>query len=64
MRTRHKVIPLVLMTLALVIVGIWKFPSYLKSIYDPVEEYDYVIFQDGTTVKAKNGRALIHFLEV
>jgi hypothetical protein len=57
MRTHYKVIPLVLMTLALVIVGIWKFPAYLKSIHNPVEEYDYVIFQDGTTVKAKNGKS-------
>ena len=56
MNTRYKVIPIVLITLALVIVGIWKFPAYLRSIHSPIEEYDYVIFQDGTTVKAKNGK--------
>jgi len=56
MRTLYKVIPLVLITSALVIVGIWKFPAYLKSIHNPVEEYDYIIFQDGTRVKAKNGK--------
>jgi len=50
------VLPLLLITSALVLVGIWKFPAYLKSIHNPVEEYDYIIFQEGARVKAKNGK--------
>ncbi len=56
MKTLYKAIPLVLITLALVIVGIWAFPAYLRGIYSPVEVYDYIIFQDSTLVKAKNGK--------
>ncbi|MFX0080041.1 MAG: hypothetical protein ACFE8O_12465 [Candidatus Hermodarchaeota archaeon] len=47
---------LVLITLALVIVGIWALPAYLRDLYNPVQEYDYIIFQDDTLVKAKNGK--------
>ena len=57
MRNLYKAIPLVLIiTLALVIVGIWGFPAYLRSVYIPVEEYDYIIFQDDAFIKAKNGK--------
>ena len=56
MRNLYKAILLVLITLALVIVGIWGFPAYLRGVYNPVEGYDYIIFQDGTLVKAKNGK--------
>ena len=57
MRKLYKLTPLVLTILALLIVCIWGFPGYLKGIHNPVEEYDYVIFKDGTLVKAKNGES-------
>jgi len=56
MRNLYKAILLLLITLALVIVGIWGFPAYLRGLYNPVEEHDYIIFQDDTSVKAKNGK--------
>jgi len=56
MRNLYKAILPVLITLALVIVGIWEFPAYLRGVYNPVEGYDCIIFQDGTLVKAKNGK--------
>jgi hypothetical protein len=56
MRNLYKAILTVLITLALVIVGIWGFPAYLRGLYNPVEGYDYIIFQDGTIFKAKNGK--------
>ena len=56
MRTLYKAIPLVLITLALIIVGIWRFPAYLRGVHNPAEEYDYIIFQDDTLFKAKNGK--------
>jgi hypothetical protein len=56
MRKLYKATLLVLITATLVIVSIWGFPVYLKSIYNRVEGYDYIIFQDGTSVKAKNGK--------
>jgi len=56
MRKLCKAILLALITLALVIVGIWQFPAYLRGIYNPVEAYDYIIFQDDILVKAKNGK--------
>jgi len=56
MRTLYKATLLVIITLALIIVGIWRFPAYLRGVYNPVEEYDYLIFQDSTLVKAKNGK--------
>jgi len=55
MRNLYKAILLVLMT-ALMIIGIWGFTAYLKGVYNRVEGYDYIIFQDGKLVKAKNGR--------
>ena len=56
MKNLYKAIPIVLIILALVIVGIWGFPAYLRGLYNPVEAYDYIIFQDDNLVKAKNGK--------
>jgi hypothetical protein len=56
MRTLYKAIPLVLITTALIIVGIWRFPAYLRGVHNPAEGYDYIIFQDDILVKAKNGK--------
>jgi len=56
MRRFYKSILLVLITIALVVVGIWGFLVYIRSIYSHVEVYDYIIFQDDTLSRAKNGK--------
>ena len=56
MRNLYKTILLMLILLVLAIVFIWGYPAYLGSLYSPVEKYDYMIFQDATLVKAKNGK--------
>jgi len=56
MRNLHKTILIVLVTLVLAIVCLWGYPAYLKTVFSPVETYDYLIFQNAPLVKAKNGR--------
>ena len=57
MRTLYKAILLALILSALMIVGIWGFPAYIRGLHNPTEVYDYIIFQDNTLVKAKNGKS-------
>lgn len=56
MRNLYKIVILALITITLIIVGIWGFPVLLRGLYDPAEEQDYIVFRDGASVRAKNGK--------
>lgn len=40
----------------MILTAVWGFQAYLEFARNPTEEYDYIIFQDGGFVKAKNGK--------
>ena len=56
MKIQLKAIISIVLTTVLVLALIWSFQTYLEFERNPTEEYDYIIFQDGGFVKAKNGR--------
>jgi hypothetical protein len=57
MKIHYKAIASILLIVTLTIISIWGFRAYLDLARSPTEEYDYIIFQDGALVKAKNGKS-------
>jgi hypothetical protein len=56
MKIPYKKIASLLLIVTLTIISIWGFNAYLDIVRNPVEEYDYLIFKDGASTKAKNGK--------
>ncbi|UCD26620.1 MAG: hypothetical protein JSV75_00300 [Candidatus Bathyarchaeota archaeon] len=56
MKIPPKAIASILLIVILAIVCVWGFNTYLDLVRNPVEEYDYMIFKDGKSTKAKNGK--------
>jgi hypothetical protein len=56
LKIQRKTIVTVILTTVLTLTVVWGFQAYLEFARNPTEEYDYIVFQDGTFVKAKNGK--------
>ncbi len=56
MRDFYKKTVIAIIVLASIIIGVWGISVYIRGSHFPVEEHDYIIFQDSTLTRAKNGR--------
>jgi hypothetical protein len=56
LRIQRKTIVSAALAAVLTLVIVWSLQAYLEFARNPTEEYDYIVFQDGTFVKAKNGK--------
>ena len=57
MKSQDRVTASVFFVIALVIVGVLSYFVYINQQNNPAEEYDYIIFQEGAFIKAKNGKS-------